>query len=75
MAAGLYISRSEILVGRIDQMSRDDVVKEIQKLTTEFPALREAMLPMKEINERVPNRKGDVSILLEGSAGDPMDAS
>jgi hypothetical protein len=59
MAAGLYISRSEILVGRIDQMSRDDVMKEIQKLTAEFPALREAMLPMKEI-DLVQNREGDV---------------
>ena len=74
MAAGLYISRSEILVGRIDQMSREDVVKEIQKLTAEFPALREAMLPMKEINS-VRYRKEDVPVLLEGSAIDPMDES
>ena len=72
MAAGLYISRSEILVGRIDQMSREDVVKEIQKLTAEFPALREAMLPMKEINN-VRDRKEDVPVLLEGFATSPMD--
>jgi phage terminase small subunit len=74
MAAGLYITRSEILVGRIDQMSREDVVKEIQKLQAEFPALREAMLPMKEING-VRDRKEDVSILLEGSATRPVDES
>jgi phage terminase small subunit len=37
--AGLYIDRKEILHGRLDQMSRDDVMKEIAKLQQEFPGL------------------------------------
>lgn len=39
-AAGLYIDRKEILHGRIDQMSRDEVVKELAKLQSEYPELR-----------------------------------
>jgi hypothetical protein len=38
-AAGLYIDRKEILHGKIDQMSREEVMKEIQKLQEEYPAL------------------------------------
>ena len=38
-AAGLYIDRKEILHGRIDQMTRDEVMREIQRLQEEFPAL------------------------------------
>ena len=38
-AAGLYIDRKEILHGKIDQMDREQVMKEIQKLQKEFPAL------------------------------------
>jgi phage terminase small subunit len=37
--AGLYIDRKEILHGRLDQMSREDVLKEIEKLKQEFPGL------------------------------------
>jgi len=39
-AAGIYIDRKEILHGKIDQMSREQVMKEIQQLQEEFPALR-----------------------------------
>ena len=38
-AAGLYIDRKEILHGKIDQMDKEQVMKEIQKLQKEFPAL------------------------------------
>jgi len=38
-AAGLYVSRSEIMVGKIDQMSRDEVLAEIRRLQAEFPVL------------------------------------
>lgn len=61
MAAGLYISRSEILVGRIDQMSKDEVLREIAKLTEEFPALAN-LAKMKEINP-VSDREKDVALL------------
>jgi hypothetical protein len=44
-AAGLYISRQEILVGKIDQMSREEVLAEIAKLQTEFPVLANATAP------------------------------
>lgn len=39
-AAGIYIDRKEILHGRIDQMNRDEVMKEIARLQQEFPALQ-----------------------------------
>lgn len=73
MAAGLYISRSEILVGRIDQMSKDEVLREIQKLTQEFPALA-SIAKMKEINP-VHDRKEDVAVLEIEPLGDPLDES
>ena len=38
-AAGLYIDRKEILHGKIDQMSRDEVMREIKRLQEEFPGL------------------------------------
>ena len=38
-AAGLYIDRKEILHGKIDQMSRDQVMAEIKRLQEEFPGL------------------------------------
>ena len=44
-AGGLYISRSEILVGKIDQMSREDVIAEIAKLQQQFPVLMQATSP------------------------------
>jgi phage terminase small subunit len=73
MAAGLYISRSEILVGKIDQMSREEVLAELQKLHEQYPALKQAMLPPKEI-DLVPNREKDVSVLEESDGDDdPLD--
>ena len=44
-AAGLYISRTEILIGKIDQMSRDEVLAEITKLQSQFPILLEHTAP------------------------------
>jgi len=44
-AGGLYISRSEILVGKIDQMSREDVIAEIAKLQQQFPVLMQSTSP------------------------------
>lgn len=43
--AGLYVSRSEILVGKIDQMSREEVLAEIAKLQSQFPVLLEHTAP------------------------------
>ena len=43
--AGLYVSRSEILVGKIDQMSREEVLAEIAKLQSQFPVLLESTAP------------------------------
>lgn len=37
--AALYVERKEILHGRLDQMSREEVMKEIAKLKEEFPGL------------------------------------
>ena len=38
-AAGLYIDRKEILHGKIDTMSKEEVLNEIKKLQEEYPAL------------------------------------
>jgi len=40
--AGLYIARHEVLIGKIDQMSREEVMAEIRKLQEEFPALADS---------------------------------
>jgi len=71
MAAGLYISRSEILVGRIDQMSKDEVLREIAKLTEEFPALA-SLGKMKEINP-VHDREKDVELTALKPFGGTLD--
>ena len=53
-AAGLYVTRQEILVGKIDQMDKNQVLEEIKRLQKEFPALMLAtaptidMIPIKE---------------------------
>lgn len=52
-AAGLYIDRKEILHGRLDQMSKEDVMKEIAKLTEEFPGLS-AILETSKVIEHQP---------------------
>lgn len=56
-AAGLYIDRKEILHGRIDQMSREDVLKEIANLTKEFPML-EMIATTSQIIEQEPEYDG-----------------
>ena len=38
-AAGLYIDRKEIMHGNIDQMGREEVLREIKRIQEEFPAL------------------------------------
>lgn len=38
-AAGLYVSRQEIMVGKIDQMSREEVIAEIERMKKEYPML------------------------------------
>jgi phage terminase small subunit len=38
-AAGLYVSRQEIMVGKIDQMSREEVIAEIERMRKEYPML------------------------------------
>jgi hypothetical protein len=47
--AGLYIARHEIMVGKIDQMSRDEVLAEIKKLQEEYPVLAVATAPKQDI--------------------------
>ena len=86
-AAGFYVSRSEIMVGKIDQMSREEVMAEIRRLQSEFPNLLSAppatsltidLTPEKEVidakTEPTDNRSEDVEV-LEGShqEGGPMD--
>lgn len=51
--ASLYVDRKEILHGRLDQMSREDVMKEIAKLKEEFPGLN-AILETNMVIEHQP---------------------
>lgn len=48
-AAGLYVTRQEILVGKIDQMSKEEVMAEIRRLQAELPILAHATSPMIDI--------------------------
>jgi phage terminase small subunit len=56
-AAGIYIDRKEILHGKIDQMSREQVMIEIQKLQDEFPALRAVTESNMVIEGKVTHKK------------------
>jgi hypothetical protein len=47
--AGLYIARHEIMIGKIDQMSREEVLAEIKKLQEEYPVLAASTAPKQEI--------------------------
>ena len=40
-AAGIYIDRKEIMHGKIDQMNREEVMRAIQDMQKDYPALRE----------------------------------
>ncbi len=70
-AAGLYITRSEILVGKIDQMSRDEVLSEIRRLQAEFPVLANTTMPTIDMEAADPNdyeeNDDDLDDLTEGS--------
>lgn len=67
--AGLYIARHEIMIGKIDQMSREEVLAEIEKLHREYPALAAETVSKKdlsliedvtfeEVRDPVPNEVG-----------------
>lgn len=47
--AGLYIARHEIMIGKIDQMSREEVLAEIKKLQEEYPMLAASTAPKQDI--------------------------
>ena len=51
-AAGLYVTRQEILVGKIDQMSKEEVMAEIRRLQAELPILVNVTNPMIDITAR-----------------------
>jgi phage terminase small subunit len=50
-AAGLYIDRKEILHGKIDQMSKEEVLTEIKRIQQDYPALVEATSPVIEMDK------------------------
>ena len=50
-AAGLYVDRKEILHGKIDQMSREEVMRAINELQRDFPALKEVEVEFEVIKE------------------------
>ncbi len=58
-AAGLYISRSEILVGKIDQMSKEEVLAEIARLQAEFPALAQSTGPTIDMVKTMRSETGE----------------
>lgn len=43
--AGLYVDRKEIMVTRIDQMSKEEVLAEIARMQTEYPELARLTAP------------------------------
>ena len=48
-AGGLYIDRKEILHGKIDQMSREEVMRAIAEMQKEFPVLKDITPEQKAI--------------------------
>ena len=70
-AAGLYISRQEILVGKIDQMSREEVLAEIAKLQTEFPILANATAPTIDMI-RGPRSEDDIDAFVSDPEQDAI---
>jgi phage terminase small subunit len=70
-AAGLYISRQEILVGKIDQMSREEVLAEIAKLQQEFPVLAQATAPTIDM-VRGPRTEDDLDAFVPSSTLDDL---
>jgi len=74
-AAGFYIERKEILHGRIDQMSRDEVMGEIAKLVNDFPALKAIIdttpdKPLLELtSDSSDNRIQDVEVIDRSNEG------
>jgi hypothetical protein len=56
-AAGLYIDRKEILMGRIDQMSKEEVMKEIKRIQEEFPQLVDVTQPDTNRNKTLADPK------------------
>jgi phage terminase small subunit len=68
-AAGLYVTRQEILVGKIDQMSKEEVLAEIRRLQAELPILANATNPTIDITaEEVDDGSGEET--LAGSEKD-----
>lgn len=70
-AAGLYITRSEILVGKIDQMSREEVLSEIRRLQAEFPVLANTTMPTIDMEAIDHEEEGD----FEEDDGEPTESS
>ena len=70
-AAGLYISRQEILVGKIDQMSREEVLAEIAKLQKEFPVLAQATAPTIDMVS-IPRNPDDIPTFVSDTEQDAI---
>lgn len=70
-AAGLYVTRQEILVGKIDQMSREEVLAEIAKLQTEFPVLANATAPTIDMI-RGPRSEDDIDAFVSDPEQDAI---
>lgn len=62
-AAGLYVTRQEILVGKIDQMSKEEVMAEIRRLQSEMPLLAHTASHMINITpEEEPDGTGEKAL-------------
>ena len=76
-AAGLYVTRQEILVGKIDQMSKEEVMAEIRRLQSEMPLLANASQPMIDLTvQGIADGPGEETLagLEEGDESEgPMD--
>lgn len=48
-AAGLYVERKEVTITRIDQMSYEEVLREIAKMQAEVPALAKIVAPVLDL--------------------------
>ena len=53
-AAGLYVSKSEVRTGTIDQMSREDVEKELERIRAGFEQIVDITPESSEVEEQDP---------------------
>jgi hypothetical protein len=65
-AAGLYIERKEVTITRIDQMSHEEVLREIARMQSEIPELARINAPVIDL-EAIENEQDAGDLVVESA--------